>query len=806
MRRLLSLLSCALLISGSSWASTGIIFDQAGNCLRFTATTEVTLAKSLDGGQTFGPARTLYQLSPEAGAASLNLGQDGATILTYLTSGDAYCAVAQNNSAWFAPPVKISVEAVSAATITTDQFGRVHGLIVTRNHGKRLLYANLPQLASLEASFEAKVVTETGDDIINPLLTLSPWGIAVAWQTHYLERQETFLKISLDGGQTFGRTKTVAFGGDLAGLAFRGDKWLLVSNGPTPLFTPLPEPPVKAALPLILSPTKDQALNTLTPEVVFATHSLDPVICRLDLSADRSFPKNNTYNFEFITQPTPEAVYRLPVDLIDSPYFIRLALFDGYTTGAYSSLESFRIDRLPPRITLLAPTAESSDSFEITVSGQIDGTARLTLNGQIITTEADGSFKTGLTLSPGNNPLLLVATDEALNSSQLARTITFSSDRPQLSLLKPKAGDWFKPGSACLIELTVKDLQGDIEDESEAELRFNGQLLEDKLTYDQQAGKLSGFITLPQELLDGQNRASVSLRDAAGNTGEKEWLVNLDHLPPVLTLVSGEAAYSRSPWIITLPLTDEGAGIDPLGTIVRLAGISLEVSPSGEVYAKTFLLDGSYEVEVMPRDRIGNNGPAQKYPLIVDTRSPSLRIESSEAVDGQPYILLKGEAEDDHLGLISIYNNDRLVDSFQPDDRHFVRQTPLEGGNNSFRIEAADRAGNTTVSSFTILTSVQAAALVNRAGYAPNPFSPRSDGELAFTYNLSAPAELKFYLFDLSGALVWKKELSNATAGVVRWNGRDHFGGVAPNGVYIYLLQVSANGSTEIKRGKVIVL
>lgn len=800
------MLCSVLLISGLAWASTGIIFDQTGNCFRYTATTEVTLAKSLDGGLTFGPAQTLYQLSTEASAASLNLGQDGTRILTYTASGDAYYAVAKNNNAWFAPPVKVSIEAVSKATIGTDQFGQVHGLFVTRGQSKRLLYARLSHLASLEASFEAKVVAESGDEITDPRLTFFPWGVALAWQTRYLERRETFMTLSLDGGINFSQSTPLPFHERLVGLTFRGDQWLLISDGPKPIFNSLPAAPGKTVRPAILFPAGGQAFNTLTPELIFSTLHPDPVICRLDLSTDRSFPKDNTYNFDFFSSPAKEARYRLPIDLTDGLYFIRLSLFDGYSTGPSSSLESFRLDRWPPQIILLSPTGESSDIAEISVSGQIGEMARLTLNGRAITVEADGTFLFALTLSSDKNPLLLVATDEAGNSSQLARTIAFSSDRPQLTLLKPKTGEWFKPGSACLIELTVKDPRGQIEDESEADIRLNGQLLTDKLIYDQSAGKLAGFITLPEDLPDGQNKVSVSLRDAAGQTGKIEWLVNLDHLPPVLTLLIGETAFSRSPQIITLPLTDEGAGLDPSGTIVRLAGISLEVSPSGEVIARTFLFDGSYEVEVMPRDRIGNSGPNQKYTLIVDTRPPTLLVQSSEVQNSQSIISFQGEAQDDHLGTVNIYNNDRLIDSFLPADRSFARQVPLVGGNNSFKVEAADRAGNKTVKSFTVLGAVRAAALVNRSGYAPNPFSPRSDGEIVFTYDLSAPAELKFYLFDLSGALVWKKELPNAASGSVRWNGRDHFGGTAPNGVYAYLLQVKADDKLEIKRGKVIVL
>ena len=220
------------------------------------------------------------------------------------------------------------------------------------------------------------------------------------------------------------------------------------------------------------------------------------------------------------------------------------------------------------------------------------------------------------------------------------------------------------------------------------------------------------------------------------------------------------------------------------------------------------LADGSYEVEVTPRDLIGNTGQTLSFGLIVDRVPPALVILSSaEAQTDREKLRIEGMAEDAYLAALSIYDNERLVESFTPAGTFFTKEIPLSPGNNEIRVEAVDRAGNRSSQKISVYADlVRAAALVAKYGNAPNPFSPRGGEATYFTYNLTAAAELKIYIFNLAGILLWKKEISNATAGGTPWNGVDQFGAAVQNGVYPYIIQAAAGGAIEIKRGKVIVL
>jgi hypothetical protein len=255
-----------------------------------------------------------------------------------------------------------------------------------------------------------------------------------------------------------------------------------------------------------------------------------------------------------------------------------------------------------------------------------------------------------------------------------------------------------------------------------------------------------------------------------------------------------------------------------MGTLVKIAGISIEAVGSAEtgitLKVKSFLSDGTYEVTVTPRDLIGNTDNTSSFKLIVDTVPPKLNIlSSSEVQTEQEKMKIEAEVSDAFLSTVKIYNNKKLVESLIPSGTTFTREILLISGNNEIVVEASDRAGNKTSQTLTAFANLRnQAALVTKCGNGRNPFSPQSDRIMYFTYNFSSsPVDLKIFIFDLSGTLVWKKEDRNITPvstswNSTSWNGQDQFGAIVQNGVYPYILQVTSSGVIEIKRGKIIVL
>jgi hypothetical protein len=271
-----------------------------------------------------------------------------------------------------------------------------------------------------------------------------------------------------------------------------------------------------------------------------------------------------------------------------------------------------------------------------------------------------------------------------------------------------------------------------------------------------------------------------------------------------------------------LPVKDEGAGLDPAGTLLAIRGISLEGKVSAEAQEMIWipalpLSEGSYEVEVTARDQVGNVAESFSFCLVVDLTCPELTlIGSYESMTSENTITIQGKVLEENADTVNIYNGREKVTSFSLADDHFSCEINLIPGTNDIRVEVMDLSGNkadATVSTFSTFAPA-AAGLIQRCAHGPNPFSPgqnlpgafSSSGKgMVFTYSLAQPADLRILIFDLTGTLVWNKEMKNATSGVTAWNGVDVFGKVVRNGIYPYVFSATGNGRTEIRRGKIIV-
>ncbi|MGB9613854.1 MAG: FlgD immunoglobulin-like domain containing protein, partial [Candidatus Margulisiibacteriota bacterium] len=305
--------------------------------------------------------------------------------------------------------------------------------------------------------------------------------------------------------------------------------------------------------------------------------------------------------------------------------------------------------------------------------------------------------------------------------------------------------------------------------------------------------------------------ATITLTDQANNKGEANFEINIDASPPRLNLGPDNFVFSNSPSNILLPLADEGVGIDPSGTQVKISGISAEVVATTEgliLKPKAILKEGSYEVEVAGRDLIGNTGQSITFGLIIDETPPTLTLTTSvEEKTNLSKLTIQGSVYDQYLAGIKIYNHEKLLTSLLPKEQNFSAEISLFPGDNEIKIIAEDRAGNQAIRFLKTYAKIQNQAIISQWQNGPNPFSTTS--LMYFTFQLLNPADLKIYIFDLAGTLIWKRELKGLSAGYhneITWDGRDHFGKMVSNGVYPYFLQATSGNMTEIRKGKIIVL
>jgi Glucodextranase, domain B len=841
-----------LLLAGGAWGTSQIVQDRNGELFQARLSgNNLRLAAFDYQTNGFGEPRELYAFTETVSACALAAGDNGAFNLIFTLSGEVYFTASTSGGFNFSSPVRLAQLGqrpvlAAAGPLIAAAWEDPDGTIKYTSSGDRglnweppvavassgetaaqpalaidnalapyLLYTSYNKKLNRYRLYfntvptgEAQLIFESQDEIINPKLAVFPQGLLAAWQTGYAGRLNTYYTASLDQGRHFGRVSAPA--PDQPDLWFTGGKWQSLSPDQTSLKEMI-FPPLSA--PVLVRPSDGAKTNQASPEISYRTNASDPVTAKIEVSWDETFPPAQTWSFDNLTFfGTAETVFRLPLNLPDGNYFIRLSLGDGFSVSAPARTASLEIDSLPPVIALSAPTDEVSDDQQIVLSGQVSEPANLCLNGRSLSLEAGGTFHSSLALAAGKNLIDLLATDEAGNTARLTKTISYLTNVPHFTILKPKPSDWFKPGSALYFEAAVIPTLSGIADETEGEISAGGQTLADQPVYDAAGQKLSGFLALPAGLPDGPCPARVRLRDQAGNWGQKDFTINIDSSPPAFTVASSEPFFSGSSASIVLPLADSGSGLDLPGTLVSLNGVSLETMASGEsgpVLRPLFPLpDGTYEVWVSARDRVGNTAEAATLRLIVDTVPPQLVVDNAATSQtGSPKLPVEGKAGDPYLSRINFYDNGKPAGSLGVENGSFSYAVPLSAGRNEIKVEAVDQAGNKTARSFSVQADLSTVGLIGKLAAGPSPYSPPRDGNLYFTFSFStAPDEIKIYIFNLAGTLIWQRVLKNYADSSLAWDGNDLFGKRVSNGVYPYLAAVTGGGQTEIRRGKIIVL
>ncbi|MGB9613015.1 MAG: hypothetical protein ACPL4K_02405, partial [Candidatus Margulisiibacteriota bacterium] len=397
------------LLLSRSFASEKFVFDPEGNLYKFWlfSTTEgnyIKVSKSLDQGLTFGPPFNLHFTSQEVKSFELNIGKNWDYFLTLKSSKETYLISTKESR----KPLFLSGEAISSPSVAVDELGKVHIVYLSQEPNlklNRLNYLLFSDFSSLESTAEAKVLFETPDEIVNPRLIFTSWGPAISWQKKYLNREEAYLAISLNQGKNFSPPYLINY----YPVFFLSGKWYHLKTGRRISLEEIYFPPQA-------SPELLEMLNkTGTLEITFISHNQYPTICRIEISNDKQFPSEKTWNFEKLTLTSTKENFTIPVELPEGNYFLRLSAYDGLTFSSYSKVTEFKIDHSPPIITLLSPTGEVAESREILIFGKINEKANLTLNGKTLTLEASNSFTANFPLQPGQNTLEFCATDEAGN-------------------------------------------------------------------------------------------------------------------------------------------------------------------------------------------------------------------------------------------------------------------------------------------------------------------------------------------------------------------------------------------------------
>lgn len=780
-------------------SSYDAVYDNNKFYIAFTNGEDLYFTYSSDNAQSFsGPSL----ISSKTNKPSLAIKDNLIAIAWEDLDGICYKKSEDGGMTFLDPqPIFITGETLSSPALIIDLSENIHLIFLSEENNSSLKKIYFSQLLTVEPT----VIFESYENITNLKPKNLSQGLLVYWQTEYSQRYETLCSISLDQGQNFSGAKNLSFDKELLDLDISNSKLTAITHAD---FSTSSIPVMKQEIKL--APLATPVILETRDKLIFEYIGSLPYILNIDIAKTLDFTNPEKY-YQYLASLTQEV--SLPNELADGQYYVRINVFDGLSQSPFSQDVSFEIDTISPQI--LSLEAEKSANM-VTLKGNIsESPTWLTINNKSVSGES--SFQEDFMLTDGINLFTFILTDEADNTSFLSKEVFYNAKIPEIKVLNPKDPDWFKPDSSIVIEAEVIDSNNKIEDGIEARVMINNMLLEDILIYDQQEKLLFGFILLPADLSDGQHSAKIILAD-----GEGVFTINIDSAPPVSNQPLGKPFFANSQSALVIPVKDLGAGLDPAGTLIKISGISIEGTASLEGQSLTFttntpLAEGTYEVEVLARDQVGNLGEPIVLSLIIDNTLPEITLHGTyEAKTSKKEIMIKGQVIEANPDSITIYNNKKKLASFTLNGINFSKKVSLSSGNNEIMIEAVDQAGNkayATINTFATSAAPSSNLIVNCL-HGPNPFSPKKDlpgtysthGKgMVFSYALSQPANVKIHIFDITGVRIWTKEIKNTASGVTAWNGVGQFGNMSANGIYPYVFSANAGGRSEIQRGKILI-
>ena len=160
----------------------------------------------------------------------------------------------------------------------------------------------------------------------------------------------------------------------------------------------------------------------------------------------------------------------------------------------------------PPTLTvstLADGTYTNQDTLNVSGTAiDADGIKSVTVNGQAVTVNADGSFSTALTLVPGANTITVVATDTFGTQATDSRTVTYDPTAPVITVANP--------ADNSTTSQSFVTVSGTVSESSTVFVKVNSDA--------PQAAAMSGNdFSATVNLVAGVNTIEIDATDLAGN-------------------------------------------------------------------------------------------------------------------------------------------------------------------------------------------------------------------------------------------------------------------------------------------------
>ncbi|WP_306532534.1 hypothetical protein [Geobacter sp.] len=234
-------------------------------------------------------------------------------------------------------------------------------------------------------------------------------------------------------------------------------------------------------------------------------------------------------------------------------------------------------DTTKPTLTISALNNGSyTNKVTLNITGSTSdasGIKSVTVNGQAITVNPDGSFSTALTLTVGANTITVVSTDNAGNQQTDARTVTYDPNAPVLAVSAPADNS-----QSSQSFITISGTIGEISTVSVIVNSGSPQL-----------ASISGnSFSVTVNLAQGVNTIAITATDLAGNVSTAK-----------RTVTYGTASMALS---VTSPLQDittKNSSISLKGKVVDpLENVTVKITMDGNTFTPKVEDNGAFEQEL----------------------------------------------------------------------------------------------------------------------------------------------------------------------------------------------------------------
>jgi len=284
-------------------------------------------------------------------------------------------------------------------------------------------------------------------------------------------------------------------------------------------------------------------------------------------------------------------------------------------------------DSVAPQIDLdELPAVTNRPTLEVAGRVRDDHDVEVRLEHRLLASPNDGRFRGEVNLAEGRNVIRIEAVDAAGNRAETESIqVVLDTSPPLVSV--DGGPEQFVRSAEFRLEGAVQDAHPDRLIIDDREIRLG----ED------------GSFSVPMTLEGRQDRFGIRSVDRAGNESTLQHVrVTLDSIPPKLEVESPAAGHVAGRSTVEIRIRFEDAHPDSL--IVN--GVEAEPLRGPIWRAGVRLTEGRNVIEIVGRDRAGNEARA-RIEVGLDTRPPTLRLESAKPVDGGR-IRIRGQIIDDN--------------------------------------------------------------------------------------------------------------------------------------------------------------